>query len=88
MVGAVRNRVLALMPDASRDAVEADLEPCRLRRGDVLAQQGAASAELYFPSSGLISLIERSSDTGGLEVASVDANGMFGSFLVTSRKVV
>jgi hypothetical protein len=29
-------------------------KPCRLRRGDVLAQQGAASAELYFPSSGLL----------------------------------
>ncbi|WP_064692793.1 Crp/Fnr family transcriptional regulator [Rhizobium aegyptiacum] len=66
------NRLLALLPENEYSAVAAHLEPCATPRGFIIVEAGAAIEHVYFPCSGIGSVINVSSEGNRVEA------GLFG----------
>lgn len=74
----IDNALLAALPRAEYRRVRALLEPVTLRFGEVLHEQGASIAHVYFPNDSLVSLLTLVDRHLALEVGLVGREGMVG----------
>ena len=74
----VANRLFDRLPAAERELVAARVQEFDMDAGDVLHEPGEPMREVYFPTSGMISLVERGRDGTMVEVGTAGADGMVG----------
>ena len=88
------NRLLSLLPDLERRAVEPILTVRRLAQNDQLAESGAVIERIYFPHDAVISLVVPLSSGDTVETAMtghdgvVGAGGVLNEGLSTTRAMV
>jgi CRP-like cAMP-binding protein len=76
------NRLLAALPDDTRERLEPDLEPIELVQGEVLAEACDPIAYVYFPLTGVVSLTIQMRDGATAETGVVGRDGMLGKAVV------
>ncbi|HLL28883.1 MAG TPA: Crp/Fnr family transcriptional regulator [Xanthobacteraceae bacterium] len=75
-----RNRLLAVLGDAGRALLEPHLEEVPLDQGKLLQEQGDDIDDIYFPHSGMISLVTVMNKGGKIiETATVGREGAVGA---------
>jgi CRP-like cAMP-binding protein len=80
---AVRNLLLATLPDAEFARLRPHLKPVRLRRNEILHDAFSCPQLVYFIESGIVSRVVRTARDGGtVEVASVGHCGFVGVCVV------
>ena len=72
------NRLLAALPTAEYRRLLRKMEPFRLTFGEVIYESGDLIRHVYFPTSGIISLLAATDDHTSLEVGLVGREGMVG----------
>jgi CRP-like cAMP-binding protein len=72
------NRLLAALPKEEYRRLESDLLPFTLIFGEVIFEPGDLIRDVYFPTSGIISLLAAVEDRATLEVGIVGREGMVG----------
>jgi CRP-like cAMP-binding protein len=72
------NRLLAALPGVDRDCLRAILHRTRLRPHAILQEPGQAIRDVYFPLSGVISLMTPLTDGRCIETATIGNEGMAG----------
>lgn len=78
------NRLLAAFPAASLGRLSRSMTLAPLRPGEVLHEPGSEIRRLYFPVSGLVSLLKTLEDGATAEVAVVGNEGCIGSVILLS----
>jgi CRP-like cAMP-binding protein len=76
--GAVHNRLLAALAADDLAALAPHLEEVTLGNGEVLAEPGEPLADIYFPETAIMSVINRMADGAGVEVGTVGNEGLVG----------
>jgi CRP-like cAMP-binding protein len=79
---AATNQLLAALPRKDRLRFEAGCDKVKLAFADILSEPGNRIRHVYFPTSGMISLIAPMDGFASLEVALVGNEGMLGTALV------
>lgn len=74
-----RNRILAGLPNAERNVVEAVVDVRHVHLGEVIDQTGEAVRYLHFPVDAALSLMDVKDSTHTLDVALVGAEGCSGA---------
>jgi hypothetical protein len=77
--GEMENRLLAALPDSARSALIGRAQRIALAQKAVLVERGALMSELYFPLSGLLSMVVRVTESAAVEVAAVGNEGFVGA---------
>lgn len=72
------NRLLAAMPPAVLDLFSSDLKQRTFKQGLVLQEAGEPIEQIYFPQSGMVSLLVITQDGGGTEAATIGREGSVG----------
>lgn len=72
------NKLLAALSGDARDALVLHLAPGAFAQGAVLAEAGDAIEYVYFPLSGMISVVVVMKDGKAIETATLGREGMFG----------
>jgi CRP-like cAMP-binding protein len=72
----VKNRILAALPEQERSQFLAHLEPFHLKHSAVLNEIGDRVEYVYFPNSGMVSLVSHTQEGGTLEVGIVGYEGI------------
>lgn len=75
---ATRNVIIAALPDEEASQLVTAGEPVPLGRGDILLEQGEAVKEVFFPVSGVVSIVTLLEDGGSVENAVVGREGFIG----------
>lgn len=75
---AVRNRLLAALPQVDRERLLHTFEVVPLKLKDLLHKPGEAIEYVYFPGGGFCSLVTVLEDGGMVEVATIGREGMVG----------
>lgn len=88
-----KNRILAALPAPEYNRLAGDLEPVRLRLGEVLYEPGDTLTHAYFPIDCIVSLIFTTADGASAELAMSGSDGLVGIPLVlggetTTHRVV
>jgi CRP-like cAMP-binding protein len=73
------NHLLGSLPDADFALLRPHLRQIGLVQGDVLARAGDALPRVYFPHSGIISLIVRLTEGETVEIAMIGRDSIFGA---------
>ena len=81
--GPQQNQLLAGLPRADRERLEADLERVSLRVGDMLYEPQQQLQHAYFPGTAIVSLYYVMASGASAEAASVGREGMVGTALFT-----
>jgi len=76
------NQLLALVPAHERERILASAEHVRLEQRVVVYEAGAEVDQVYFPLSGIVSLVIGSEDGQTVEIGTVGNEGMLGTPLV------
>jgi CRP-like cAMP-binding protein len=76
----LQNRLLAALESADYALLVPHLRTAHFGRGTVLQEQGAPVAEVYFPLSGMVSLVSVMEDGQVVESAVVGREGTVGAF--------
>ncbi|HEV7745640.1 MAG TPA: Crp/Fnr family transcriptional regulator [Pyrinomonadaceae bacterium] len=74
----IANKLLAALPKKEYQALQSQLEEIPLVFGDVLYRPHALISDVYFPSSGIVSLLAGINERSTLEVGFVGNDGMIG----------
>jgi len=88
------NRLLAVLPDATYDAMLPSLEPLQMPLGLSLYESGSEQGYVYFPTTAIVSLLYVLADGASAEIAVTGNEGVVGISLfmggetTTSRAVV
>jgi CRP-like cAMP-binding protein len=77
-LAAARNDLLAALDAAEWQRWQADLSPCELPLGQVLYESGVTMSHVYFPTSGIVSLLYVTEDGDSAEIAVVGHEGLVG----------
>jgi CRP-like cAMP-binding protein len=77
-IGHSGNRVLDALPRAEREAVLSQVHTRPIAPREMLVGPGQPMREVYFPTSGVISLMTALADGSAVEVATVGPEGMVG----------
>jgi CRP-like cAMP-binding protein len=72
------NRLLAALPREALEVMGRDLRHLSLAQGKSLYEPGAPIEEIYFPQSGMISLLVVSKDGDAIETATIGREGAVG----------
>jgi CRP-like cAMP-binding protein len=72
------NRPLAALPSEMLDLMARDLRQISLAQRQAIYEPGAPIEEIYFPQSGIISLLVVSKDGGAVETATIGREGAVG----------
>ena len=81
------NRLLGAMESASRERIEAHLEPIKLELGAVLCEAGGLLKHAYFPQGSVLSLLTVLEDGSAIETANIGREGAFGLFAAMYSRV-
>lgn len=73
-----RNHILAALPAGDYRRVASRLEPFSLKKGQPLYEPDRPISHVYFPRSGVASIVTRLSEGGTIEVATVGNEGLVG----------
>lgn len=73
-----QNLLIAALPEAERARLLGDMQVIPLRMGDVLHAQDALVKDIYFPTSGAVSLLIALEDGRTLEPALIGREGVLG----------
>jgi CRP-like cAMP-binding protein len=73
------NKLLAALPRNDFDALKAHLTVTSLKQGDVVYEAGAEVDHVYFPHSGMFSLLAVMRDGKAIETATVGREGVVGA---------
>ncbi len=74
----LRNRLLAALPDDIYKSVDNEIRMAPVSVGDTLLEHGETVSHVYFPNSGVYSVINAMRDGSLVEVATVGFEGMLG----------
>lgn len=74
----MRNRLLAALKEADFETLLKELEPVAWRAGDILSAPGQPFTHVYFPESGMISLVQQMTDGTTIEVGVIGNEGFVG----------
>ena len=85
--GPGHNRLLAILPPASRERLLASCELVNLERDSILVRAGDPIDYVYFPQSAVISLLIMMADGSSVESATIGFEGMVGAPLVLGDEV-
>ena len=77
--GPPTNWLLAALPELEFERLKPHLKPTRLPAGQVLHEIGECIERVYFPDSGMVSLVLTSGDGTNVEVGIVGREGMVGA---------
>lgn len=77
-LGPIENRLLSVLPRADYRRLLPDLERLELELADVLYQPDEIVRHVYFPNSGIISLLSTAENQTSLEIGVVGNEGMAG----------
>jgi len=72
------NRLLAAMPHEMLDLMARDLKLITLEQGQAIYEPGAPIEEIYFPQTGMISLLVIDKDGAAIETATIGREGAVG----------
>jgi CRP-like cAMP-binding protein len=72
------NRLLAALPPADRDRLVRRADEVTLARGDVVHRANGPIHHVYFPRSGILSMVIDMADGGTVEVGTIGREGMAG----------
>jgi CRP-like cAMP-binding protein len=75
---APKNRLLSALSAGAFGALAPHLERVQLELHQMLARQGERFTHVYFPEGAIISLVNRMTDGGGVEVGTIGNEGMAG----------
>jgi CRP-like cAMP-binding protein len=75
------------MERASRERIEAHLEPIKLELGAVLCEAGGLLKHAYFPRGSVLSLLTVLEDGSAIETANIGREGAFGLFAAMYSRV-
>jgi CRP-like cAMP-binding protein len=84
---AYQNRILASLPESTQSALGPHLKNMDLKFGSVLFESGGAVEHVYFPHSGVISLVVELEEGDMLETAMVGRDGVLGVSSALDGKV-
>jgi CRP-like cAMP-binding protein len=76
------NRLLAVLPAADRARLVRRMDEVTLDRGDAVFQAGARIRHVYFPRTGILSMVIDMQDGGTVEAATIGPEGLAGLPLV------
>lgn len=76
------NQLLAALPEEERSRLAPHLEPVELRLGEVIYESAARPRHVYFPGSGIISLLYVMQNGASGEIAIVGNEGLVGFSLL------
>lgn len=82
-----QNRLFAALPDDVFDAIRFNLKTAKLSTGEVLAESGREVQQVYFPQSGIISLVVELSMGDVIETAMVGHDGVLNALSSLEGKV-
>jgi CRP-like cAMP-binding protein len=74
----VQNQLLAALPSEDHERLRAGLEPVELPLGLVIFESGSKLRHLYFPSSGIVSLLYSMENGASTEIAVIGNEGAVG----------
>lgn len=74
----ITNQLLAALPRKDYEGMRRNLEEIPLVFGEVLLEPNALVSDVYFPNSGIISLLAGANERSSLEVGMVGKEGMVG----------
>jgi CRP-like cAMP-binding protein len=77
-IALMENKLLALLPEEERARLLPFLEFVSLAHGEVIFEPDESIREVYFPQSGIISIVAPSESGASVEVAMVGAEGVTG----------
>ncbi|WP_458756284.1 Crp/Fnr family transcriptional regulator [Afipia sp. TerB] len=72
------NKLLAALSGDAREMLTPHLAPCAFAQGAVLAEAGDPIEYVYFPLSGMVSVVVVMKDGKAIETATLGRDGMFG----------
>jgi CRP-like cAMP-binding protein len=72
------NRILANLPSADYQRVRSKLKPILFRQGQALHEMDGPISHVYFPRSGVASVVARMDEGGTVEVATIGNEGIVG----------
>ncbi|MDT7603717.1 MAG: hypothetical protein QOF61_1714, partial [Acidobacteriota bacterium] len=72
------NRILAALPQEDYARLAPHLTPVNLRHGEVLYETGGHMEHVFFPTSGMISLVCQTPSGTSIEVGLIGREGMAG----------
>ena len=81
-----RNRLLGALPSRSLARIMSELELIQLTRGEVLSDVDSVLSHVYFPDSGVISVVAVYEDGSTIEMATVGREGFTDVHAVSSAK--
>jgi len=76
--GHLRNRLFASMSASDYSLIASNLQSAAYKQGVVLQEAGEVIDRIYFPQTGMISLLVMSEDGGGIEAATIGYEGGVG----------
>lgn len=82
-----RNRLLAALPAETLAAMSGDLKHISMVPGNSLYEPGAPIDKIYFPQSGMISLLVVAKEGGAVETATVGREGAVGLHAALGRRL-
>src|SRR5258706_9841001 len=78
-----RNRLIAALPAAARSRLAPLVDDFTLVRGAVLQEQGERTEHVYFPNTGMISLLAVLNNGEAIETATVGSEGAVGTLMAS-----
>jgi CRP-like cAMP-binding protein len=82
-----RNRLLGALEAASRERIDAHLEPIELKLGVIVCEAGGLLKHAYFPLSNVLSLLTVLENGSAIETANIGREGAFGLFAAMYSRV-
>jgi CRP-like cAMP-binding protein len=84
----MRNRILAALPQTEFARLQPHLEMVHLEKGEVIYISGDSIRYVYFPNSGLLSLLSTTESGATVEVAMVGNEGIVGLSTILKNCVI
>jgi CRP-like cAMP-binding protein len=75
------NRILSALSPSDLKLLTPQLRNCLFEQGSILLEQGRGIEHIYFPHTGMISLVTVLEDGGSLELAAIGLEGVIGAAL-------
>jgi CRP-like cAMP-binding protein len=85
--GLQNNRLLAAMPPAALQLFSSELKEKSFNQGVLLQEAGEPIEHVYFPQSGMISLLVVTMDGGAIEAATIGREGAVGIHAGLGRRI-